>query len=253
MTSRIRYDTTDVDITERFAYWQDAVCDSYVYLGCDSYDKRNFQGSIEMERHSVLSISQVSGKAHRVRRRYRDIRRADDAYFLLSLQTNNTSRISQFEHSSLLNPGDMALYSSTEPYMLELSDNFSQTVVQLPKEKLLARLPNADMLVAQKIDGQSDIAKLVYTNIFAFSEFASTPNAVVGSLVQDTLIDMIATGLAVNTTNTLELSSPEQQVLLRAKLLINENFCKPELNRSLVANKLGASVRQLNRPQPPAS
>jgi len=64
MTSRIRYDTTDV--------WQDAVCDSYVYLGCDSSDKRNFQGSIEMERHSVLSISQVSGKAHRVRRRYRD-------------------------------------------------------------------------------------------------------------------------------------------------------------------------------------
>jgi len=131
--------------------------------------------------------------------------------------------------------------------MLELSDNFSQTVVQLPKEKLLARLPNADMLVAQKIDGQSEIAKLVYNNIFAFSEFASTSDAVVGSLVQDTLIDMIATGLAVNTTNTLELSSPEQQVLLRAKLFINENFHKPELDRNLVACKLGASVRQLNR------
>lgn len=246
MDVQTRYDTADVPFKDRFFYWQEAVCDSYVRLGCDSKERRNFSGLIEISRHSALSISRVGGKAHSVRRRRRDIRTATDPFFLLSLQTARSSRITQFGQTAALTVGDMALYSSSDPYELELTDDFSQMVVQLPKEKLLARLPNAEMMTARKIDGQSGIGALVRQNILAFSDHASTSNATLQALVQETLIDLIATGLASQDGSTFELSSPEQHVMLRAKSFIRNRMGDPALDRNLVADEIGMSVRRLN-------
>lgn len=246
MDNQTRYDTSDVPVPDRFSYWNEAVCDSYVQLGCDTKEQRSFHGLIEIARHSILSISHVTGKAHLVRRRRRDIRRATDSYFLLSLQTANSSRISQYAETAILKPGDMALYSSTDPYELELADDFAQTVVQVPKDKLLARLPNADMMTARKIDGQSGIGRLVRENILAFSAHAGASNSLLQSLVQDTLMDLIATGLAARGQDPVELSSPEQHVMLRAKSHIRGNLGDPDLDRHMVTRESGMSVRRLN-------
>lgn len=246
MDTRTRYDTTDVARTDRLAYWQDAVCDTYVQLGCESPQKRSFNGVIEIARHSVLAISRVSGAAQTVRRRRRDIQQATDPFFLLSLQIDESCVVSQFDQSAHLRPGDMALYSSADTYTLNLSDQFSQMVVQLPADRLLARLPNAQMLAACKIDGQSGIGQLVRENIMAFSAHIDTSNPMVQALVQDTLIDLIATGLAAQGQGGADLSSPEQQVLLRAKSFVRDNLGDPALNRTRVAQQVGLSVRRLN-------
>ncbi len=247
MDNRTRYDTSEVPIADRFAYWQDAVCDTYVRLGCDTNERRSFTGSIDIARHSMLSISRVGGQAHRVRRRNRDIRQATDAYFLLSLQMTKSSRVSQFGKSTWLNPGDMTIYSSTDPYELQLTDDFSQIVIQLPKDRLLARLPAAELMTAQKIDGKSDIGRLARENILAFSKHADAPNPALRTLVQETLIDLIATGIASTEGHGhVDLSSPEQQVMLRAKQFIGENLGNSALDRTLVSQKVGLSVRRLN-------
>lgn len=246
MDVQTRYNTADVPLKDRFSYWQEAVCDSYVRLGCDTKERSNFSGLIEISRHSALSISRVGGNAHTVRRRKRDIRTATETFFLLSLQTACSSRVTQFGQIAELGTGDMALYSSSDPYELELTDKFSQMVVQLPKDKLLARLPNAEIMTARRIDGQSGIGALVRQNILAFSDHASTSNSTLQTLVQETLIDLIATGLASQDGSSFELSSPEQHVMLRAKSFISGRLGDPALDRNLVAKEMGMSVRRLN-------
>jgi len=246
MSVHTRYDTDDIRPQDRFAFWQEAVCNSYVQLGCDSANRSGFNGSIDIARHSVLSISKVQGKAHSVQRRKRDIRKATDAYFLLSLQTNKTSRVSQFGKTAQLSAGDMAIYSSTDPYTLQLSDDFSQVVVQLPKERLLARLPYAESLTAHKIDGSSGLGELVRTNILQLSQFADSDCETVQSLVQETLIDLIATGLASQFNSNPTLSSPEQHIMLRVKTHVRNNINDPSLDRQRLANDIGMSVRRLN-------
>lgn len=246
MDIQTRYNTQDVAPQDRFAYWRESVCDSYVQLGCDTENRNNFRGLIDIARHSVVSISKVAGLSHTVERRKRDISASAESYFLLSLQTAESSLVTQFGKTALLNPGDMALYSSTDRYTLKLSNDFSQTVVQLPSAKLIERLPNTEMLTARKIDGQSGIGKLVRENILAFAEHVNTANPMLQSLLQDTLIDLIATGLASHGADKIELSSPEQHVLLRAKSFIRSNLGNPELDRNLVADEIGMSVRRLN-------
>lgn len=246
MDIQTRYDTDDVLMADRFSYWRESVCESYVQLGCEADNRSSFRGLIDITRHSVVSISKVAGLAHTVERRKRDISAASDSYFLLSLQTAVTSSITQFGKTAILRPGDMALYSSTAPYTLRLTDDFSKTVVQLPTSKLIDRLPNADMLTARKIDGQSGIGKLVRENVLAFAEHVNTANPMLQTLLQDTLIDLIATGLASHSSDKIELSSPEQHVMLRAKSFIRGNLGDPDLDRNRVAAEIGMSVRRLN-------
>lgn len=80
------------------------------------------------------------------------------------------------------------------------------------------------MMTAQKIDGQSGIGKLLQDNILAFAENANTPNA----LVQETRIDLIATGLAANCIDKIALPSREQHIILRVKPLIRNTFGSDE-------------------------
>ena len=246
MALRHRYDTDRISEVDRFAFWREAVCESYVQLGCETDRRRDFRGLIEIDRHSALSVSRVTGTAHAVERRRRDIREASESYFLLSLQTAQSSTLTQFGKTTRLTPGDMALYSSADPYSLSLDADFGQIVVQLPSAKLLNRLPNADMLTANKFSGQSGIGKLVRENILAFSNHMDTSNQTVRSLLQETLIDLIATGLAAGSSEKLELSSPEQQVLLRTRSFVRGQLSDPDLDRNRVASEISMSVRRLN-------
>lgn len=246
MFESVTYSTETVGSRDKFAYWSEAVCNSFVQLGCDTPDRTGFSGRLETIRHSSLSVAHVSGSRHMVERRKRDIRATSDAYILLSLQRHSTSRISQFGNTSLLQPGDMAIYDSTHPYVLELSNGFTKTVVQLPKQRLLARLPNAEMLGGLRIDGQSGIGKLVGQSILAFAEHMREGNHVLDLLLQETMIDLIATGLASVVGSNADLSSPERHVLMRARSYIAANLGDPDLDRTRVAAELGMSLRRLN-------
>ncbi|WP_428669394.1 helix-turn-helix domain-containing protein [Roseibium sp.] len=246
MDTTIRYDTAKVAPRDRFAFWRDAVCESFVRLGCETENLTRFKGLLKTTQHSMLSISEVSGLAHTVDRRPSDIRTASEEYFLLSLETGRGARISQFGAQANLRPGDMVLYDSTSPYRLELNDGFSQMVVQLPKERLLARFPNARMVAGHRIDGQSGLGQLVRDNILAFSHHAGTDDPTLQAMVQETLIDLIATGLASVAGGTAELSAPDRQVLLRTKAWIASQLGNPDLDRTMVAAAMGLSVRRLN-------
>jgi len=246
MTQVARYSTAEVAPRDRFAYWREAVCESYVQLGCEAQQVSDFSGDLSITRHSVLSISDVSGGQHSVVRRKRDISIAAEDYFLVSLQRKNTSRLTQFGNQSVLRPGDIGVYDSSHPYLLELSDSFFQTVLQLPKDRLLARLPVARMMGGTKIDGQSGIGKMVRENILSLTEHLDGSDPTVSELMQDTLIDLLATGLAAGRSQMADLASPEQHVVLRVRSFIASHFGDPDLDRNRVAEEIGISVRRLN-------
>jgi AraC-like DNA-binding protein len=246
MSRTATYSTAEIAPRDRFAYWREAVCASYVQLGCEAAATTGFCGTLEIERHRGLAISKVAGSEHSVLRRPGDIRAASDADFLVSLQMRNSSRLTQSGRTSVLRAGDMAIYDSTRPYVLELGESFSQTVLQFPRERLLARLPAAQTIGGTLIGGRGGLSRLVRESILAFSGHLPSGRSPLAAQLQETLIDLVATGLAAVSGAQAELSSPDRQALLRARAFIADHIREPTLDRSRVAAATGLSVRRLN-------
>ena len=241
------YRTSDARRSERFAYWREAVCDTYVQLGCETEDPLTFHGEIELRRLPKVSASVVSGSCQTVDRRKRDIARSDDAFFLLSLQIDRTCLVEQRGRETVLEKGECALYSSVDTYRLTLPDDFRQLVIQIPRQELLQRLPNADLLTARKISNSNRLGSLVSNSILKLAGEMNQSGELFRNCLQDTIVDLIATGLASLGDEALEQSMPEQQVLLRAETFIRSNLADPDLNRTMLAQYLGLSVRRLSQ------
>ncbi len=242
----IRFATSDTGKKEHFAYWREAVCDAYVLLGCESDKRRDFNGEIVLERLSKLSVSFVSGTTQEVYRRRRDIARSSDDYFLLSLQLENEGLVAQGGRTGHLRPGDFALYSSTDPYHLTLADDFRQLVLQVPRTSLLQRLPNADLLTGRTVRGDKGVGALVSSSLVSFAKNIGSAGRATQPIMQDTVVDLMATGLASLEDSAFELSLPEQNQLVRARAFIQSNLDNPDLDRNAVARAAGLSVRRLN-------
>nr|WP_258188550.1 helix-turn-helix domain-containing protein [Enterovibrio norvegicus] len=240
------YDTAPCHRSEKFAFWRESVCDAYVHLGCETLSQKDFWGRIELTRHDLVDISFVSGSKHKVLRRTQDIGRSYDSDFLVSIQLNKRSVIEQHGRSAPLSQFDFALYSSTDPYSIDLEEDFKQLVIKLPKKALLSRLPDANMLTAIPVVGASELGGLVANTALSISSLINTQTSDCKVLLQETLIDLIATSLAPLRGSRVELSQPEQQLLIRAKSYILAHLQDAQLNRESISSNLGLSVRRLS-------
>ncbi|MEO0388947.1 MAG: helix-turn-helix domain-containing protein [Pseudomonadota bacterium] len=238
--------TTDtIAKRDRLDYWRDAVCASYVPLECLSDTPDDFAGTIQLHRLSKISASFVGGSQQTVRRRRRDIARATDASFLISLQIEKTGRIEQSDRSAVLAAGDFGLYSSIDRYALTLPDGFRQLVLQVPRDEMLRRLPNADLLTGIQVSGASEVGGLVTDGIRRLVRALDTANPVMLHCMQDAIVDLVATGLASVSGSAVELSDPERQILIRARAFLHANLADPDLDRTMLAGAMGLSVRRL--------
>ncbi|WP_322517703.1 helix-turn-helix domain-containing protein [Rhodopseudomonas palustris] len=242
-----RYDTALVPPQDRIAYWHDVVCANYVQLECEIDDAREVRGAIEIKRLANLSVSEISGTGGRVRRRARDIRRATEEFFLLSLQLEQTTTISQRGAITTLRPGDMAAYSSTEPYELSMASGFRQIVLQIPKPSLLLRMPDAELALGRRIDGSTGAGHLIGQSILQFCKYTPESNEPLNDHVADILASLFSAALSsTSTTGASELSSSTQLLLLRAKSAIRHHFREAQFDRVALAHAVGVSVRRLN-------
>ncbi|AFM28029.1 helix-turn-helix domain-containing protein [Desulfomonile tiedjei] len=242
----VRFSTKGVKEKDRFSYWREVVCDVYVLLGCESEMADEFHGGLVLERLPGISVSSVFSDPLTVNRRKKDIARSNDDCFLLGVQLKNKVYVIQHDRIAELDPGDFAIYSSTEPYQLLCPRSYKQLVFQFPKSDLLARLPNCELLMARKVSRGNEIGRLVSGSLVDFSRIIGNTDEVVQHYMKDTVLDLIATGLASLENSTFELSRPEQHLMLRAKSYIHANLGNSDLSREMVAKAMGMSVRRLS-------
>ncbi|WP_305983880.1 helix-turn-helix domain-containing protein [Roseibium sp. MMSF_3544] len=238
--------TQSVRQEDSFAFWREAVCESYVQLECDSEKPENFKGEILLNRLPSISTSFVTGSQQFVKRRRKDVGRANDESFLISLQLEKAGTISQQGREAHLRPGDFALYSSVDRYSLDLPDGFRQLVVQIPRDMLLARIPQADQLTAISVPGDSPFGAIVHDSVTRLISVVDQSGDTLKYSLQDTVVDLFVTGLASLKEMRFELSQPERQLLLRADAAIRANFHDPDFDRAALASTLGVSVRRLS-------
>jgi AraC-like DNA-binding protein len=238
MTQILRTDA--VAQRERMAYWTDVICDVYVQLDCDSPASSDFSGSIERDVLAGLEVSVVESRAQHVRRTPRQIAKASEDYFLVSIQDRGRGAVRQDGRSALLQPGDFALYDSTRPYELLFDGDFRQLVLMVPGQSLRTQVRHAEQLTATAVSGTRGAGHLLLQMVDFVRREAGLLPPVCAPAVADGLLHVLVAALRTLPPESLP-ALPELAAyhLERIKAYVREHLRDPALN----VGRIGAALR----------
>ncbi|NLD54908.1 MAG: helix-turn-helix domain-containing protein [Burkholderiaceae bacterium] len=243
-----RFTTSSVPPGERLAYWTDMICDVYVQLDCDAAERSGFRGSIRSHRLAQLDLSVVDSVAQRVLRTPRQISRAAEDYFLVSIQTRGRGVVSQDGRDALLQPGDFALYDSTRPYELGFGGRFEQIVLMLPGSQLRSMVRGTERLTATAVNGRQGAGNLMISMLRTLQRDIAGLQPASASAVANGIVDILVAGLhTLPAANRQGVSDLTGYHLARIKRLVAQRLPDPLLSVATVAAELQLSVGHVHR------
>lgn len=147
---------------DRVAFWADMVCQHFVPAECSSVAvPAQFVGAIALRSLGPVNVAQIVSSAQEVTRTSQPIAQARGEYFLVNIQLSGSSSVRQAGRMTMLGLGDLAVFSSADPFQLSFDCDFSQMVVTVPAEELRHLVPEVDRLTATQLDGQGSAALLL--------------------------------------------------------------------------------------------
>jgi AraC-like DNA-binding protein len=246
--SQLVLSTASVAPRERRAFWTDMVCDVFVQLECDTPPNTDFDGSIRSERLATLEISEVRSQAQRVLRTPRQIAKASEDYFLVSIQTEGRGAVRQDGREALLAPGDFALYDSTRPYELLFDGAFAQTVLMLPGAQLRHAMQHTEAITASTVSGREGAGHLLINMIDCLRRDAPALRAESAAAVADSVGHILVAGLrTLPAAQRQGASALTRYHLVRVKQHVQQHLADPELSVGSIARAVGLSVAHLHR------
>lgn len=239
--------TAGLSQRDRFSFWADLVCDTFVELDCEFPAPDTFHGKIDRLHAGELAFSRVTSAQHVVTRTRSRIARSDQDDFLLSLQLSGRGMLSQDGREALLGAGDFALYDTTRPYDLRFDDEFSQLVLRLPRRMISGRIAEADQLTARTITGKRGMGRLASTFLKQLYSQIGELDPISVPRVQASTIDLIAAALSEQTGAPGDAN--EGHILLRRRVsaYIDRSLTDSRLCCETIAAAHGISARHLRK------
>lgn len=215
--------TTDsVGAAERFSYWRELICDTFVGLDAEG-PGRGFTGTLRTAQSGPLRRTHVRSVAHRVVRSRRQIDRGAGEDVLVSVQRMGRGLVRQDGREALLAPGDLALYDAARPYTLTFDGPFAQSVFQLPRGLLAERLGRVDGLTASRV---------------------AAPAALLGGVDGEEALDLLAVALGARIGRA---ASPAEAHRRAIRMHVERNLGDPSLSPASIAAAHALSLRYVHR------
>ncbi|MEA2178869.1 MAG: hypothetical protein QOG77_2166 [Solirubrobacteraceae bacterium] len=215
--------TTDsVGAAERFSYWRELICDTFVGLDAER-PGRGFTGTLRTAVAGPVRLTRVRSVGQHVVRSRRQIERATREDVLVSVQRAGRGLVRQDGREALLGPGDMALYDATRPYTLTFDGPFAQTVFQLPRALLAERVGPLDGLTASRVPA---------------------PQALRGDVGGETALDLLAVALGARLGRAV---SPAEAHRRAIRMHVERHLGDPSLSPASIAAAHALSLRYVHR------
>ncbi len=242
------FTTSSVPAAERLAYWTDMICDVYVQLDCDAAERAGFKGSIRTHTLAQLDLSVVDSVAQRVLRTPRQISRAAEDFFLVSIQTRGRGMVRQDGRDALLQPGDFALYDSTRPYELAFGGRFQQMVLMLPGGQLRSMVRDTGQLTATAVNGREGAGHLMISMLETLRRDIGGLQPASATAVANGIVDILVAGLhTLPAASRQGISDLTGYHLARIKRLVGQRLSDPLLSLASIAAELKLSVGHVHR------
>ncbi len=228
---------------KRFAYWADAVAQTFVPLQCDAPDRARFSGELRHRRIGLIVVSEVRASAMLARRTKAKIAAGprDDA--IVVLQLAGSCHAGQQAEAAHLQPGGGAIVTADEPYFFEFPKAFRQLVIKVPRHLLADERVAAGRAHALLLSGASTamLRKLALSSLE--DPFPLSPDEEGG--VERAFADLLgAATSSLDARRVLGSAAPQYAAACR---FIRQQLADPALTPAAVAGHVKLSTRHLAR------
>lgn len=233
---------------DRFPYWREVLCETYVALNPTLESERPFQGEVRAHLLDAINVTTIASGRQKIHRRRLEISRMPQEVYFLNLQVKGRCLMMQGAREALLEPGDFALVDSTEPYLNDYcSDDWTQysfripgallrPLLRQPERQTAVRITQANPVAAVAVDYLSSIARNV-----EHVEAAATP-------IANHLVELVAMAAGVAVGEEERARGALRAQLSRALVqYIGAHAADPELTPAKAAQHFRISVRYVHR------
>lgn len=237
--------------SEQFSFWREVICEAFVEMS-PSYDGGGaFRGELYRSDLQGVGITQVKAQSHSATRQLGELARSDADFVLLHLQKSGLAQVSQRKEQALLAPGDIACFDATEPFALNLYEDFESVTAKIPRYLLQERDLDAPVREIFSISRCNPVAPL----LAGYLTMATVPNETneTGDLLaQKLLANHIceALGVAVQQAGSgcrKHANLPDQMRFDQITRYMALHACDANLTARKVAGNFHISLRGLQQ------
>lgn len=244
-----RFDTSEIAINDREAYWHDVICRLYcVADAAISPDiAKPFNATVVQRPMAAIDVGEVIAPALAYSRRTDNVRRSPSDDFLASLLLEGEAHLEQGGRRTVQRVGDIVLYDTARPFEYVFPTDYRLILLKVPRKHLLSRLPDAERLTAIALDGRSPMGSLAASLIRSTAGLENALEHVAAAKVSASTLDIFAAAVETELRGQKGLDNRHNDILGRAKDYMLANLSDSELDVEEVANAIGVSSRTLNR------
>lgn len=249
-TDRMVWRTDSVKRSERFSYYREAICEALMDLVPETNDIAGFNACVETAPLGDGAASWISASPHRVYRRAREIARSSTECYYLNLILAGECEISQCGNEVRLRPGEVAVFDSSEPFVLRHATGLDLEVVVfwIPRERLDRLARPCARFDAVHLSRHPRFGGLIAGTADALARNAMASSESEADLLYESLLNLVVLGADVvpqdRGVSDRALGSATLQGILRH---IESNVADPALSVEQAASHVGVSRRYVHK------
>ncbi len=234
----VSWNMQDVPAPDRFAYWREAVCRTYLPLEPEDLSDGAFDGSIRGAAGQSLHISRVRSVPATVARTRAGIGTFQDGSFYANLQVAGEAIVEQFGRTTIARPGDIVLLDTNAPFAMrfeQVCDLVCATLPDFGLRRHLQRLGGAPVNVISN----TGAGRLACAYLDALRDIPADFE-LVDDLAGHQLTTLLTRAVSAQTGSAVAPSRRET-VLRRVLDLIHDELDNPLLSAKFVCRELRLS------------
>lgn len=248
---RVMFDGSEIPIRSRLDEWLSTTANSLVPTEIAVPQQEAFNARLAAMALGTTQVASLSYTSLSSRRSPKTIRVLDPEYYQIALIRAGQQGIEQHHTSSVLRPGELTVYDSSEPFEAVNTSEMPAArslILQLPKYLLPLPAGQVRRICAAPIPGATGIGRLLTQFLISVTENHAQYTGRDIERLGRTAIDLTAAMLA----HQLEqkdppIRSPSYLLYLRIVSFIDQHLHRPDLSPAVIATAHRISLRYLHR------
>ena len=156
------WDVAEQPPDDQFGYWREVICQAFVPLvATRTVDRPGFPARVETRPLGAVNRARIYSQPQLTDHGAREVARSGDDFYFVNLQLGGRCRAQQGSEDSILEPGQLVVLDTTEPYHLAFDAEWQMLSYRIPHARISSRLPDAHRGIGTCIDGSTGTGRAV--------------------------------------------------------------------------------------------